>query len=59
MTVVLGAKGNEWAWKSRRWRSIDHFKRHQRGWAIAGLFVGIPMSLMVWSMAIWIFTSLL
>ncbi|MBE9124623.1 MULTISPECIES: serine/threonine-protein kinase [unclassified Coleofasciculus] len=33
--VVLGVKGNEWAWKSRRWRSIKDFKRHQRFWAIA------------------------
>jgi len=40
----LGAKGNEWAWKSRKWRSVEHFNRHQRGWAIAGLFVGIPMA---------------
>lgn len=39
---VLGAKGNEWAWKSRKWRSIDQFKAHQRGWAIAGLFIGVP-----------------
>lgn len=39
---VLGAKGNEWAWKSRRWRSIEQFKAHQRGWTIAGLFIGIP-----------------
>ena len=38
----LGAKGNEWAWKSRKWRSIDQFKAHQRGWAIAGLFIGVP-----------------
>lgn len=44
MGVVLGAKGNEWAWKSRKWRSIEHFKAHQRGWAIAGLFIGIPMA---------------
>ncbi|MBE9118798.1 serine/threonine protein kinase [Lusitaniella coriacea LEGE 07157] len=42
--LALGIKGNEWAWKSRRWRSIEHFKAHQRGWAIAGLFVGIPMA---------------
>ncbi|HAZ46301.1 MAG TPA: serine/threonine protein kinase, partial [Cyanobacteria bacterium UBA11371] len=42
MGFVLGAKGNEWAWKSRKWRSIDQFKAHQRGWAIAGLFIGIP-----------------
>ncbi|RUT07726.1 hypothetical protein DSM106972_019860 [Dulcicalothrix desertica PCC 7102] len=57
MTVVLGAKGNEWAWKSRRWRSIDHFKRHQRGWAIAGLFVGAPISLMIWWLAMMIISG--
>jgi hypothetical protein len=37
MAIALGSNGNEWAWKSRRWRSIEHFKAHQRGWAIAGL----------------------
>ncbi|BAZ17539.1 serine/threonine protein kinase [Calothrix sp. NIES-4071] len=52
MTIALGAKGNEWAWKSRRWRSIEHFQRHQRGWAIAGLLIGGPISLVMWSIAI-------
>nr|WP_322112028.1 serine/threonine-protein kinase [Aerosakkonema funiforme] len=42
MAIALGARGNEWAWKSKKWRSIEHFKAHQRGWAIAGLFIGIP-----------------
>jgi serine/threonine protein kinase len=36
---LLGAKGNEWAWKSRRWRSVEAFKAHQRTWAIAGSVV--------------------
>lgn len=36
MAIVLGVKGNEWAWKSRRWKSLKAFKRHQRLWAIAG-----------------------
>ncbi|MGQ4650272.1 protein kinase domain-containing protein [Lyngbya aestuarii] len=44
MAFVLGAKGNEWAWKSRKWRSVEHFKAHQRGWAIAGL-IGMPLAL--------------
>jgi serine/threonine-protein kinase len=39
MAVILGVKGNEWAWKSRRWNSVKDFKRHQRIWAIAGFFV--------------------
>lgn len=55
MTIVafmLGAKGNEWAWKSRRWRSIEQFKAHQRGWAAAGILIGAPFSLMLWIWAI-------
>jgi serine/threonine protein kinase len=51
MAIALGVKGNEWAWKSRRWRSIEQFKAHQRGWTIAGLFIGIPMA--------WIYIGLL
>ena len=51
MAIALGVKGNEWAWKSRRWRSIEQFKAHQRGWTIAGLFIGIPMA--------WIYISIL
>ncbi|HEY9614383.1 serine/threonine-protein kinase [Allocoleopsis sp.] len=37
IALALGAKGNEWAWKSRRWRSIEQFKAHQRRWAVAGM----------------------
>jgi len=39
MAVILGVKGNEWAWKSRSWSSIQEFKRHQRRWAIAGFLI--------------------
>ncbi len=35
VAIILGIKGNEWAWKSRRWESIEQFKAHQRGWTIA------------------------
>jgi uncharacterized membrane protein YbhN (UPF0104 family) len=52
MAILLGVKGNEWAWKSRRWRSIQHFKEHQRGWTIAGLLIGGPISLILWTAAI-------
>jgi serine/threonine protein kinase len=44
MGIILAIKGNEWAWKSKKWRSIEHFNKHQRGWAIAGLFIGIPIT---------------
>jgi Pentapeptide repeats (8 copies) len=34
--IAFGANGNEYAWKSRRWNSIQDFRAHQRAWAIAG-----------------------
>jgi serine/threonine protein kinase len=57
MAIALGSKGNEWAWKSKRWRSIEHFKAHQRGWAIAGILFGIPFSLIAWGMAFALITA--
>ena len=33
----LGAEGNELAWKSGYWKSIDGFHQAQRNWAIAGI----------------------
>ncbi|BAT54646.1 serine/threonine protein kinase [Nostoc sp. NIES-3756] len=56
-TIALGAKGNEWAWKSRRWRSIEHFQAHQRGWAIAGILIGAPVSIMLWVGAFFLLKS--
>lgn len=43
MAVVMGSKGNEWAWKSRKWRSIEQFKAHQRRWTLAGVCMWIPI----------------
>ncbi|HIP29307.1 MAG TPA: DUF4339 domain-containing protein [Sulfurospirillum arcachonense] len=37
MLFVLGAKGNEWAWKNRTWRDVEHFKKTQQKWAITGV----------------------
>jgi hypothetical protein len=34
--IILGIKGNEWAWRNKRWDDVEHFKRVQRKWAIAG-----------------------
>jgi hypothetical protein len=39
MMFVLGAKGSIWAWRNGRWDSVQHFKRVQRRWAIAGVIV--------------------
>jgi hypothetical protein len=37
MPFVLGVKGSRWAWRNKRWRSVEHFRRVQRLWAIWGV----------------------
>ena len=37
MLIILASKGNEWAWKSRRWASVEAFKANQRTWTTVGL----------------------
>ena len=37
MMIVLGFKGREWAWKNKRWDSVEHFNRVQRLWSIWGV----------------------
>ncbi len=32
MPFVLGAKGSRWAWRNKKWESIEEFKRVQRKW---------------------------
>ena len=41
MPFVLGAKGNEWAWRNRRWDDVAHFKRVQRNWAKWGAIFAV------------------
>jgi hypothetical protein len=33
MMFILGAKGREWAWKNKKWESLEHFNRVQRAWS--------------------------
>ena len=37
MAIVLGFKGREWAWKNKRWNSLEHFNRVQRRWSLWAL----------------------
>ena len=37
--IVLGIKGNEWAWKARPWTSTAEFIAHQNKWKIWGIIV--------------------
>jgi hypothetical protein len=55
MPFVLGAKGSAWAWRNKRWDSVDHFKRVQRLWAICGVVAVI--ALVGFAVAVWFFVS--
>lgn len=46
MAVVLGVKGNEWAWQHGRWYSVDDFKQTQRKWSFVGVLTIIGIILM-------------
>lgn len=39
VAIVLGVKGREWAWKNKRWESVEHFQRVQRLWSIWALWL--------------------
>jgi len=48
MPIILGYKGSEWAWRNKRWESIDHFKNAQRRWAVWGTVIMVFL-LMIFS----------
>ena len=39
--IVLGIKGNEWAWQNRPFRSVQEFRDTQRVWGMWGWIVGL------------------
>lgn len=42
MMIILGIKGNEWAWQNNKWTSVEEFLSIQRKWnRIALLIIGI------------------
>ncbi len=48
VSIVLGYKGNEWAWQSQHYDSIAEFKERERKWTIAGIIVlGIIILLLI------------
>lgn len=52
MSIILGIYGREWAWKNKKWESIEHFKKVQKNWVIAWFFLGIIPLLAIISIAI-------
>ncbi len=49
MAFILGAKGNQWAWKNRSWESMEQFKQVQKIWSTfgVGMLVGFLLGVIV------------
>jgi hypothetical protein len=45
--IVLGIKGREWAWRNKKWDSVEHFRNSQRPWDIAGIVI-----FAIWALAL-------
>lgn len=41
MWIILGIKGNEWAWKARKWESVERFVYSQKKWKPWGIAIFI------------------
>lgn len=39
--IIVGIKGNEWAWNSRKFDSVEQFKAVQHAWAVWGVVLFI------------------
>jgi hypothetical protein len=37
VAIVLGIKGNEWAWQCKKWDSVEKFRHRQRIWMYWGI----------------------
>jgi hypothetical protein len=41
VAFILLFKGREWAWRNKRWESVEHFNEVQRKWTIAGIIFAL------------------
>lgn len=37
IAIILGLKGNAWAWQKQHYNSVDDFKKREKSWLVAGL----------------------
>ena len=55
LAIWFGIKGNEWAWKNKKFESIEAFHSYQKKWAIAGTILAV-LSILLAIIAIIILT---
>ncbi|MBR1776495.1 hypothetical protein IJ750_05435 [bacterium] len=41
LAIWFGIKGNEWAWKNKKFASVEAFHEYQKKWAIAGTILAV------------------
>lgn len=50
LMLYFGWRGNQWAWRNKRWESLAHFERTQRRWKIAGFFtLALSLAFFAWA----------
>ena len=47
LSIWFGIKGNEWAWKNKKFASVEAFHEYQKKWAIAGTILAVLVILFV------------
>ena len=55
LCVWFGVEGNKWAWKNKRFQSIEHFHSYQKKWATAGailFLLGVVISIVILALTI-------
>jgi hypothetical protein len=45
MIIILGMKGNEWAWRACPWESVERFVSSQKKWKPWGIVFFVLMIL--------------
>jgi hypothetical protein len=55
--LALGFYGNEWAWRYRKWESIEQFRRTQETWTKWGIVWAVCAVLALTAVAVWVLTS--
>jgi len=46
VSIALGIKGREWAWKNKRWDSLEHFNSVQKRWSFWGVVLILGVALL-------------
>ena len=52
MSIILGIRGNEWAWQRKKWDSVEHFRTVQRRWMWWGIGALVAYILLIISVAV-------